>query len=141
MDLKPKQGYIHASFIYSDLEGDYTVFVDIPMGFRDKSKVIKINKTLNGLHQSSRAFWIFLTNKMKLCVMYKTQLDPWFFAGEKLICICCVDDLIFWSKMSQILMIYKTFLSVLEWIYNKKDILQVFLVSECYIMVILGCSN
>ena len=35
---------------------------------------------------------------MKYYGMHHTQLDPFLFVGEKVIFICCVDDLISWSQ-------------------------------------------
>ena len=63
--FKSKQDYITADFLHEDLEEDENLFVDMPIGFIKKGNVLKINKTIYGLRQSSRPFWKFLTEKVK----------------------------------------------------------------------------
>ena len=70
----------------------------MPRGFEKKGKVLKLKKTLYGLRQSPRAFWKYLVEKMELCDMPQSKLDPCLFVGDKVICICYVDDLLFWAK-------------------------------------------
>ena len=70
----------------------------MPHGFRKKGQVLKLKETLYGLHQSPRAFWKYLVKKMEICGMPQSDLDPCLFIGENIVCICYVDDLIFWAK-------------------------------------------
>ena len=35
---------------------------------------------------------------MEICGMPQSELDPCLFVGEKVICICYVDDLLFWAR-------------------------------------------
>ena len=70
----------------------------MPRGFSKKGKVLKLRKTLYGLRQSPRAFWKYLVKKMEACSMPQSKLDPCLFIGLKVICICYVDDLIFWAR-------------------------------------------
>ena len=62
LGLKYKQGDVTCAFLHANLEPGETVYIDMPLGFNSKSKngkreVLKLNKTLYGLHQSPRAFW------------------------------------------------------------------------------------
>ena len=57
MILKLEQCDITSDFMHADLDEDNNVFVDIPMGFRKKGKVVKLNTNLYGLRQSTGAFW------------------------------------------------------------------------------------
>ena len=66
------------------------------MGLESKES-LKLKKTLYGLCQSPRAFWLYLTEKMNLCGMEQSTFDPCLFIGEKVMCICYVDNLIFWA--------------------------------------------
>ena len=34
---------------------------------------------------------------MEICGMPQSELDPCLFIGDKVICICYVDDLLFWA--------------------------------------------
>ena len=70
----------------------------MPMGFREKGNVMKLLKNIYGFHQSPRTFWKSLTKNMEYYGIHHTQLDPFLFVGEKLIFICCLDDLILWSQ-------------------------------------------
>ncbi len=75
----------------------------MPKGFEQyaknsRKKVLKLKKTLYGLRQSPRAFWKYLTEKMKACDMHQSKFDPCLFVGEKVMCIVYVDDLIFWER-------------------------------------------
>jgi hypothetical protein len=45
-----------------------------------------------------RAFWKYITEKLKTCGLEQSKLDPCLFVGTKVICVVYVDDLIFWSK-------------------------------------------
>ena len=86
-----------AAFVHADVEEGENIYVEMPRGFRKQGKVLKLKKTLYGLRQSPRAFWLYLTEKMNLCGMEQSTLDPCLFIGKKVICICYVDDLIFWA--------------------------------------------
>eukprot|EP00804_Cyclotella_cryptica_P019245 CCRYP_006143-RA/>CCRYP_006143-RA protein AED:0.10 eAED:0.10 QI:0/-1/0/1/-1/0/1/0/179 len=97
LKLKSKQGDITAAFVHADAEEGENIYVEMPHGFRKQRKVQKLKKMLYGLRQSPRAFWLYLTEKMNLCGMEQSTLDPCLFIGKKVICICSVDDFIFWA--------------------------------------------
>ena len=98
LGLKSKQGDVTAAFLHADLGEDEKVYVRMPMGFRQQGKVLKLKKTLYGLWQAPRAFWKYMVEKMEICGLPQSQLDPCLFVGDKVICICYVDDLLFWAK-------------------------------------------
>ena len=98
LDLKSKQRDVTAEFLHADIPPDEEVYVAIPRGFEKKGKVLKLKKTLYGLRQSPRALWKYMVEKMEACGMKQSELDPCLFVGEKVISICYVDDLLFWSK-------------------------------------------
>ncbi len=61
LGLKSEQVDVTCAFLHADLAPDETVYVNMPLGFNIKSKngkhqVLKLNKTLYGLHQSPRCF-------------------------------------------------------------------------------------
>ncbi|KAL7465925.1 hypothetical protein ACHAXS_006230 [Conticribra weissflogii] len=99
LGLKSKQGDVTAAFLHADIPEDgEKVYVKMPLGFEKSGKVLRLKKTLYGLRQSPRAFWKYMVEKMALCNMPQSQLDPCLFIGNKVICICYVDDLLFWAK-------------------------------------------
>jgi hypothetical protein len=102
LGLKSKQGDVTCAFLHADLEPGETVYVDMPLGFNSKSKngkrqVLKLNKTLYGLRQSPRAFWKYITKKLKKCGLKQSKFDPCLFVGPDVMGIVYVDNLIFWS--------------------------------------------
>ena len=74
------------------------MYVEIPRGFEKEGKVLKLKKTLYGLRQSLRASWMYMFEKMEICSLPQSYLDPCLFIGEKVMCICYVDDLLFWAR-------------------------------------------
>ena len=95
--LKSKQGNIIAAFLHADVEKGKNVYSEMPRGFRKQGKNLKFKKTHYGLRQRPRAFWLCLTEKMNLCAMNQSKFDPCLFIGTKVMCMCCVDDLIIWA--------------------------------------------
>jgi hypothetical protein len=103
LGLKSKQGDVTCAFLHADLEPDEMVYVAMPLGFNNKSKngkrqVLKLKKTLYGLHQSPRAFWKYITVKLESCRLKQSKFDPCLFIGPDVMCIVYVDDLLFWSR-------------------------------------------
>ncbi len=103
LGLKSKQGDVTCAFLHADHEPDETVYVAIPLSFNTKSKngkrqVLKLKKTLYGLHQSPRAFWKYITKKLESCGLKQSKFNPCLFIGPDVMCIVYVDDLIFWSR-------------------------------------------
>ncbi len=39
-----------------------------------------------------------MVEKMESCGLQQSKFDPCLFIGDKVICVCYVDDLIFWSR-------------------------------------------
>lgn len=97
LGLESTQGDITAAFVHTDVEEVKAIYVEMPCGFMKQGKVLKLKKTLYGLQQSPRAFWLYLTEKMNLCGMEHSALYPCLFIGKKVMCVCYVDDLIFWA--------------------------------------------
>ena len=98
LKLTSKQGDVTAAFLHGTLDEKEKVYVEMPTGFRQNGKVLKLKKSLYGLRQSPRMFWQYLTDAMKSCGMEVSKMDPCLFVGKHVMCICYVDDILFWSK-------------------------------------------
>ena len=103
LGLKSKQADVTAAFLHATLGEDEKVYVEMPLGFKQrgsngKFKVLCLKKTLYGLRQSPCTFWKYLTEKLCDYGLPQAPLDPCLFIGEKVIAICYVDDLIFWTR-------------------------------------------
>ena len=72
--------------------------MEMSLGFQKKGKVLKLKKTLYGLLEDTCAFWKYLVENLEAHGMSQSKLYPCLFIGEKVICICYVDDLPFLSK-------------------------------------------
>jgi hypothetical protein len=106
LGLCSKQGDITCAFLHASLGKYEAVYIEMPQGFEQydkngKPNVLKLNRTLYGLRQSPRAFWLYLTEKLERCGLKQSQLDPCLFIGSCVICIVCVDDLLFWSPKEE----------------------------------------
>ena len=97
LKLKSKQGDVTAAFLHAELNENEKVYVEMPVGFKKDGKVLKLKKTLYGLRQSPRMFWKYLTKAMIASGMQVSKLDPCLFVSDQVICICYVDDILFWS--------------------------------------------
>jgi hypothetical protein len=100
LGLKSKQGNVLCAFLRGELEPGENVYVEIPMGFSQHSKdgtrkVLQLKKTLYGFCQSPQAFWNYTTEKLKACGLEQSKFDPCLFVATKVICVVCVDDIIF----------------------------------------------
>ena len=98
LELKSKQGDVTCAFLHADVPEGEKIYVAMPRGFPQQGKVLRLRKTLCGLKQSPRAFWQYLTSKLGTCGMQQSIHDPCLFIGATVICICYVDDLLFWSR-------------------------------------------
>jgi hypothetical protein len=96
--LKSKQGDVTAAILCGLLGLNEHIYYEMPLGFRIPGKVLKLKKILYGLCQSPHAFWKYLVDKMAICRMVQSKLDPRLIVGETVICTSYVDDLIFWAR-------------------------------------------
>eukprot|EP00956_Cyclotella_meneghiniana_P042975 scaffold249367_cov117-Cyclotella_meneghiniana.AAC.2 len=86
LELKSKQGDVTCAFLHSELDQEKEkVYVEMPLGFRQKGKVLKLKKTLYELRQSPRAFWQFLTKAMTNVGMTVSKSDPCLFVSERVV--------------------------------------------------------
>jgi hypothetical protein len=70
LGLKSMQGHVTCAFLHTNLTENKNVYGDMPMryaqyGKNGKKKYLKLKKTLYGLRQSPRAFWKYITVKLK----------------------------------------------------------------------------
>ena len=56
LGLKSKQGDVLAAFLHADLPENEHVYIEMPQGFRQPGKVLKLKKTLYSLRQSPVLF-------------------------------------------------------------------------------------
>jgi len=85
-----------AAFVHAPMEED--VYVDMPRGFSEPGKVLKLKKSLYGLRQSPRNFFQHLKGKLeKIGFESAEDVDPCLFISDRVICLVYVDGTLFYS--------------------------------------------
>ncbi|MBE0451949.1 MAG: hypothetical protein IBX70_14070, partial [Clostridia bacterium] len=98
LGLTTKQVDYTAAFVHAPLKEKENIFVQMPRGFSEPGKVLKLNKCLYGLKQSPRNFYQFLTKNLEAAGFTCCRdVDPCLFISEKCICLVYVDDTLFFS--------------------------------------------
>jgi hypothetical protein len=78
------------------------VFINMPRGFTETGKVLKLKRSLYGLKQSPRNFFQHLKGKLEgIGFTSMTDIDPCLFISDKVICLVYVDDTLFYSPKSE----------------------------------------
>ena len=97
LGLESASADVSCAFLHGELEEGEEVYVEMPRGFRQEGKCLKLKKSLYGLRQAPRCFWKYLTSTMDKCGLKQSVHDPCMFVGEKVIAVAYVDDILFWS--------------------------------------------
>jgi hypothetical protein len=103
LGLKSTQEDITCAFLHMDFDENEIVYINMPVGLaqydkNSKSMRLKLKKTLYGLRQSPRAFWKYITVKLKNCKLEQSKFDLYLFIGQDVIIVVYVHHLIFWLK-------------------------------------------
>jgi hypothetical protein len=98
LGLKSVSADVECAFLNAPLDEGEEVYVQMPQGFQQEGKCLKLRQSLYGLRQSPRNFWKYLTKVMQDCGMEQSDHDPCLFIGEKVIAVAYVDDILFWSR-------------------------------------------
>ena len=112
LSLATKQVDYTSAFVHADIdkppnfhmmtkdEQDRTgVYVDMPRGFSKSGKVLKLNRSLYGLKQSPRNFFLFLKSKLEnIGFEQALDVDPCLFISDKVICLVYVDDTLLFAR-------------------------------------------
>jgi len=70
----------------------------MPQMFRQEGKVLRLKKSLYGLRQSPLNFFLRLKTTLEARGLEQSPNDPCLFIGSDVICVCWVDDCLFFSK-------------------------------------------
>ena len=85
-----------AAFVQSDI--DTEVYVEMPRGFSEPGKVLKLKKSLYGLKQSPRNHYQNLKSKLESLGFTTSDADPCLFTSDKVIALVYVDDTLFYAR-------------------------------------------
>jgi hypothetical protein len=78
------------------------VFVDMPRGFSQQGKCLKLKKSIYGLRQSPRNFFQHLKGKLESAgLVSNSELDPCLFLSDEVICLVYVDNTLFFLPKAE----------------------------------------
>ena len=100
LNLATVQVYYTSAFVQAKITDK--LYVEMPQGFRQPGKVLKLKKILYGLRQAPRNFFNHLKGKLEGAGLKQcTDLDPCLFVSDKVIAVNYVDDTLFFSPKSK----------------------------------------
>ena len=88
-----------AAFAQAPVTDD--IYVEMPRGFKQPGKVLKLKRSLYGLKQSSRNWFQHLQQGLKRQGFVPSTNDPCLFIHPKVICLTYVDDCLFFAKSTE----------------------------------------
>jgi hypothetical protein len=96
LGLATKQVDYTLAFVHADLKDD--VYVRMPRMFERPGYIYKLKKSLYGLRQAPLNFFLYLKEGLEARGFKQSTYDPCLFVSEKVICLCYVDDCLFFAK-------------------------------------------
>ena len=96
LGLQTRQVDYIAAFVQADIDTD--VYVEMPRGFAQPGKVLKLKKSLYGLKQSPRNYFKHLSSKLTQLGFKPSDADPCLFVSDKCICLVYVDDTLLFAR-------------------------------------------
>jgi hypothetical protein len=115
LNLATTQVDYTAAFVHADIDRDPNwdtmteqerdragVYIEMPRGFKEEGKVLKLKKSLYGLKQSPRNFFLHLKQKLhSIGFQTNEEVDPCLFVSDKVVCLVYVDDTLFYSSRQE----------------------------------------
>ena len=90
MGLENKQIDYTAAFVQAPIDTD--VYIDMPRMFSTIGKVWKLKKSIYGLKQSPRNYFLHMKQKLEKLGFTQSNADPCLFISATVICLIYVDD-------------------------------------------------
>jgi Reverse transcriptase (RNA-dependent DNA polymerase) len=99
MNLSTRQVDYTAAFLHAPLDDE--VYCEMPRGFRQKGKVLKLKRSLYGLKQSPKNFFEHLKGRLEMLGFEQSISDPCLFIHDKVILVSYVDDCLLYSPKEE----------------------------------------
>jgi hypothetical protein len=96
LNLETTQIDYTAAFVHAPI--DCLVYVAMPPGFKLDGQVWRLNKSLYGLAQSPRNYFLYTKEKLLKMGFYQSESDPCLFISNDIICLIYVDDALLFYK-------------------------------------------
>lgn len=84
------------AFVHAEIDDE--IYLEMPLGFRQEGKVLLLKRSLYGLRQSPLNFFNRLKASLEARGFKQSQNDPCLFMTRTCICICYVDDCLFFAR-------------------------------------------
>jgi hypothetical protein len=114
LGLATKQVDYTAAFVHADINRDPNwdnltdlekersgVYIQMPRGFAKVGHVLKLKKSLYGLKQSPRNFFLHLKGQLERVGLEQSTADQCLFISDKVICLVYVDDTLFYAQTKE----------------------------------------
>ena len=88
------------TFIQTDIPASQTVYIEPPQGFTPENGddiVLKLNKSVCGQAESPRLWYQKLKKGLEERGFVMSKVDPCLFLSKDIVCICYVDDCLFFA--------------------------------------------
>ena len=102
------------AFAQADIPESQTVYIEPPQGFTSENGddiVLKLNKSLYGQAESPRLWYEKLKEGLEDRGFVMSKVDPCLFLSKDIVCICYVDDCLFFAhkqeKLDELLKSFK----------------------------------
>jgi hypothetical protein len=102
---------VQGAFLNGRFGENEHLYLEIPDGFEnfyDKTKVLKLNRTIYGLKQSAQAFWSELLKAFKTMEFKRSDGDPCCYFkkvdNRLVVCLSWVDDCLFLGRRDDVIM-------------------------------------
>ena len=82
---------------------DCDVYCEMPRGYRQNEKILKLKRNLYGLHQGPKNFFALLKGKLIDIGFKQSSSDPCLFMKGDCVCVVYVDDCLFFAKNQSII--------------------------------------
>jgi Reverse transcriptase (RNA-dependent DNA polymerase) len=114
LGLATKQVDYTAAFIHAKIDRDPNweslsddkkrqsgVYIEMPCGFMQPSKVLKLKRSLYGLKQAPCNFYLHLKSKLEEVGFTQSEHDQCLFISDRVICLIYVDDTLFFAPKQE----------------------------------------
>ena len=95
LNLSSMQVDYTSAFLHASIDED--VYVEMPRGFKQSGQVLKLKRSLYGLRQSPRNFFLHLKTKLEKLNFIQSEADQCLFVRPDMICLVYVDDCLFFA--------------------------------------------
>ena len=96
LDLQSVQVDYTTAFVQADIDDE--VYIEMPRLFERQGYILKLRKSLYGLRQAPLNFFNCLREALESRGFRQSMMEPCLFTNNEVICLCYVDDCLFFSR-------------------------------------------